>query len=95
MVNRHRQTEEAEVLALQAAAFLAAEPERLVRFMDLSGIDATALRRSLAEPAFLGGLRDHILADETLLLMFAESQQIRPEEIVRTRRQLPGATLDL
>jgi hypothetical protein len=94
-VHKRRESPEAEVLALRAASFLAADPERLVRFMDLTGIDAAALRRSLAEPAFLGGLLDHLLADETLLLMFAESQQIRPEEVVKARRQLPGAAIDI
>jgi hypothetical protein len=87
--------QEAEVLALRAAAFLATEPERLVRFLDLSGIDAQALRASLADPGFLGGLLDHLLADETLLLMFAEAEDMRPEQIVRLRRLLPGAAVDL
>ena len=87
--------QEAEVLALRAAAFLAAEPERLVRFLDLSGLDVEALRKSLADPSFQGGLLDHLLADETLLLMFAEAEDMRPEQIVKLRRLLPGAAIDL
>jgi hypothetical protein len=94
-LNAAPRRQEAEVIALRAAAFLAAEPERLVRFLDLSGLDAPALRTSLADPAFLGGLLDHLLADETLLLMFAEAEGIGPEEIVRLRHQLPGAAVDL
>ena len=43
---------------------------------------------------FLGGLLDHLLADQTLLLMFAEDEGVPPERIVRLRRQLPGASVD-
>ncbi|MFM8746423.1 MAG: DUF3572 family protein [Aestuariivirga sp.] len=94
-LNAEPRRQEAEVLALRAAAFLAADPGRLVHFLDLSGIDVQSLRASLADPSFLGGLLDHLLADETLLLMFAETEDIRPEQIVRLRRLLPGAAVDL
>ncbi|WP_421695182.1 DUF3572 domain-containing protein [Aestuariivirga sp.] len=86
--------EEAEVLALNALGFLAAEPDRLQRFMDLAGLDIQAIRASAAEPAFLGAVIDHLLADESLLLIFAEEQQMRPDRIASLRRKLPGAALD-
>lgn len=85
---------DAEVTALKALGFLAAEPERLQRFMDLSGLDVQAIRASASDAAFLGGLLDYLLADQTLLLLFAESEQIPPERIARIRRQLPGASND-
>ena len=83
-----------DVIALKALGFLAAEPERLQRFMDLSGLDVQAIRHSAADAPFLGGLLDYLLADQTLLLLFAESEQIPPERIAQIRRQLPGATDD-
>lgn len=86
--------EEAEVTALKALGFLAADPERLSRFMDLSGLDLTAIRSCAADPAFLGGILDHLLADESLLLIFAEEQELRPERIAALRRKLPGAASD-
>lgn len=85
---------DAEVTALKALGFLASEPERLQRFMDLSGLDIQAIRSSASDAAFLGGLLDYLLADQTLLLLFAESEQLPPERIVRIRRQLPGAGND-
>jgi hypothetical protein len=88
-------SEEAEVTALKALAFLAADPERLSRFMDLSGLGLDAIRASAAEPAFLGGILDHLLADDSLLLIFAEEHGLRPERIAQLRRKLPGAALDL
>lgn len=82
-------------MALKVLGFLASEPDRLQRFMDLSGLDVAAIRSGASEPAFLGGLLDHILADQSLLLTFAEEHGVKPERIVQLRRKLPGASLDL
>ncbi len=87
-------TEEAETVALQALGFLAADPERLSHFMALSGLDPGVIRASAADPAFLGGLLDHLLADESLLLIFAEEHGLKPDRIAQLRRKLPGAALD-
>lgn len=87
-------SEEAELLAIHALGFLAAEPERLQRFMDLSGLDVAAIRAGAAKPAFLGGILDHLLADESLLLIFAEDRGMRPERVAELRRKLPGAAVD-
>jgi hypothetical protein len=87
--------EEAEVTALKALGFLAADPERLSRFMELSGLGLDAIRSSAADPAFLGGLLDHLLADESLLLIFAEEHGFKPDRVARLRRKLPGAALDI
>jgi len=86
--------EEAEITALKALGFLAADPERISRFMDLSGLDPDAIRASAGEPAFLGGLLDYLLADDSLLLIFAQEQDLNPERIAQLRRKLPGASLD-
>jgi hypothetical protein len=86
---------EAEIIALNALGFLAAEPDRLRRFMDLSGLGLDAIRTSAADPAFLGAVLDHLLADESLLLVFAADHDISPERILTLRRKLPGAALDL
>lgn len=87
-------SEEAEILAIHALGFLASDGERLQRFMDLSGLDVAAIRAGAANPAFLGGILDHLLGDESLLLIFAEEQQLRPERIAELRRKLPGASID-
>ncbi len=79
---------------MKALAFLAAEPERLQRFMDLAGIGPQTIRAEAAKPAFLGGLLDHLLSDETLLLIFAEEHGLKPDCIQRLRRKLPGAHID-
>ena len=45
----------AEELAVAALAFVAQEPERLRRFLDLSGLDPADLRQAAAERAFWPG----------------------------------------
>lgn len=94
VTSRHDNSEHAEVIALKALGFLASDPERMERFMALSGLTVEAIRRDAAKPAFLGGLLDHILADQTLLMMFAESEGIAPGSIESLRRRLPGAPRD-
>jgi hypothetical protein len=81
----------AEALALRALAFLAEDPERLGRFLALSGLGPGELRSRAGDPALLGGVLDHLLSDEPLLLAFAAAQELRPEAVARMRRQLPGA----
>jgi hypothetical protein len=82
----------AEVIALKALGFLAQDGERFQRFLSLTGIELPAIREAAGDPAFLGGVLDHLLADQTLLLLFAESEDLRPEWIAATRRNLPGAS---
>jgi len=80
--------EAAEALALTAIQFLALEADRLWRFLDLTGTAPDALRARLAEPAFLAGVLDHLLADERLLLDFAAWAGIDPGAVAPARQRL-------
>lgn len=82
--------QEAETLALQAVAFLAGDDDRVSTFMAVSGISLDALRRSVGDKAMLAGILDYILANESLLLEFAENAGITPESVMRARQALPG-----
>jgi len=86
--------QEAEVIALKALAFLASDPERLSRFLEITGIAPQTLRQSAAEPSFLAGVLDHLRADQSLLFMFAESERLPPDRVDRARQLLPGAASD-
>ena len=87
-----RERAAAEALAVQALAFLAAEPERLGRFLALSGIGPQALRTAAAEPDFLAGVLEHITGDERLLLDFAAHVQIKPPAVMRAAAALGVST---
>jgi hypothetical protein len=80
----------AEMLAIQALAFIAEEPERLNGFVTATGIDIAAIRDAANEPGFLVGVLGHMLGDESLLLAFADSAGIDPASIARARRALGG-----
>jgi len=80
--------EAAEQLAVSALGFLAAEPDRLSRFLSLSGLGPQNLRAAAADPAFLASVLDYLLSDEPLLLAFAAAQEQAPETIAAARRAL-------
>lgn len=78
----------AEAMAVRALAFLAAEPDRLERFLALAGIDAGAIRDAARQPGFLAAVMEHLMSDEPLLLAFAEHEAVAPEAVVRAARAL-------
>jgi hypothetical protein len=82
--------EEAEGLAAAALGFIAADDERVARFLALSGIHPAELRQSAAEPGFLTGVLDFLLGDENLLLAFAGEASVPPERIGAAQRLLDG-----
>ena len=88
----HPTTEAAETLALTALAFLAGDPARLVRFLNLTGFSAETLRQSAAEPATLASVLEYLLADEPLLLVFAADHGLDPTDVSRAQMVLGGST---
>ncbi len=76
------------MLGVQALAFLAQDEDRLGGFTVSTGVAIQSLRDAAREPDFLAGVLEHMLADETLLIAFAESAGIDPAEVARARRTL-------
>ena len=85
--------EDAEKLGLEALAFLAEDAPRLGRFLALTGIGPDELRAAAGAgaPETLLAVLDHLLGDESLLLVFAASHGVRPETIVPAREALARA----
>ena len=82
--------EAAESLAIQALSFIAADPERLGRFLAVSGIGPERIRAAAREPLFLAGVLDHLAGDERLLLSFASEIGFDPADIAKAREALGG-----
>jgi hypothetical protein len=82
--------ESGENLAIQALAFLASDPERLGRFLSLTGIGPDMIREAARDPAFLAGVLDHVASDEPLLLAVAEYAGVTPETVERAHLALSG-----
>ncbi len=83
--------QDGEDLGLAALVYLAAEPDRLQRFLGLSGLGPDNLRAAAADPGFLASVLDYILGDEPLLIGLATEQGLPPERIAAARRAMDSA----
>ena len=82
--------EAAEGLAIQALTFIAGEPERLGRFLSMTGIGPAEIRAASSQPGFLAGVLDHLATDERLLAAFAAETGTDPADVGRARLALTG-----
>ena len=78
----------ARSLAVSALTFIAADPDRLSRFLGLTGLGPENLRTAAADPAFLGSVLDYLVADEKLLAEFAADAGVKPETVARAHEAL-------
>ncbi|MCC6948256.1 MAG: DUF3572 domain-containing protein [Bradyrhizobiaceae bacterium] len=83
---------DAETLAVAALSFLAAEPERIGRFLAETGIGPEDIRAAANNPGFLAGILDYLIGNEAELVAFAAEQQMDPTAVVTARDLLPGAS---
>ena len=80
--------EAAEMLAVQALTFIAEDHERMSGFLASTGLEPGQIRVAAQERGFFAGVLEHMLADESLLVAFADSAGIDPAEIARARAAL-------
>jgi hypothetical protein len=71
----------ARQLATDALLFLAQDDARIVQFLYASGMDPADLRASAREDRTLAAVLDHLLAHESLLLVFAANYRRQPGDI--------------
>jgi hypothetical protein len=79
-----------EDMAVAALGYLAAEPDRLERFLAISGLGPHNLRAAAADPAFLAAVLDYLLSDEPLVLGFAAERGVPPERVAAARAAMDG-----
>jgi hypothetical protein len=80
--------EVAEIVAVQALNFIAADPERLGVFLAESGIGPETLRHAAADPHFLSHVLDFVLRDDATVKAFANVSQLHPTNIAAARQAL-------
>ncbi len=78
----------AEIVAVQALSFIAADPERLGAFLAESGIGPDTLRRAAADPKFLAHVLDFIMRDDATVNAFASVSQLHPTNIAAAHQAL-------
>ena len=81
----------AEQLAIAALGFIAAEPERLGRFLALTGIGPDSIRAAAREPQFLAGVLDHLGRRTSRCCSPSPTRHaIDPDAVMRARAALTG-----
>src|SRR5579872_3655831 len=80
--------ERATETAIEALAWLAADENRLERFLALSGLGPQNLRKAAADPRFLTAILDYLVSQEALLIDFARDTARTPEEVARAHAVL-------
>lgn len=80
----------AEVLAIKALGWLAANEELLGVFMGASGATPDELRTKAGDPEFLGAVLDFITMDDAWVVEFCNDNGLAYEEPLRARQALPG-----
>lgn len=73
--------DEAEAIAVEALTYIATDPERLGRFLAMTGLRPEGIRAAAADPAFLAGVLRHVAGWEPDLLAFAGAAAISPADI--------------
>jgi len=80
-----------EIIAMTGIKFLADDSERLSRFLAVTGIGPAELRSRVQDPALLAAVLEHLLGDESLLLVFAAETGIDPESVAPAQALLSGS----
>ena len=87
-LTRRLDREYATEIGAAALVYLTEDRDRLVRFLELTGVSPDELRQQAQSPALLGALLEHLLGDESMLLVFAASAGLDPQLIGPARELL-------
>jgi len=79
---------DADHLAILALSFIASEPDRLERFLALTGLGPETVRSAAGQPGFLAAVLDHVAADEGLLRAFAAENDLDPAQVAMAHAML-------
>lgn len=91
---RRKNSQDAEEIAIGALGFLASDPERLGRFLSVTGLGPENLRAAAGDPAFLISVLDYVASDEALLLAMAANLSMDPAAITEARQRMAGPPRD-
>lgn len=84
----HNPREVAEIVAVQALAFIAGDPERLGLFLAESGLGPETLRTAAADPNFFASVLDFVMRDDATVKAFASVSQLHPTNIAAAQQAL-------
>ena len=79
-----------DAVAVTALGWIAGNEDMLNRFLALTGIEAGQIRNAAAEPGFLAGVLDFLLAHEPSLMAFCNETGTDPDLVQHAREELLG-----
>lgn len=80
----------ADMIGLQAVAWLASNDELLPVFQGSTGASEDDFRRGLTDPEFQGSVLDFLLMDDAWVMAFCDAQSLDYEFPIQARAMLPG-----
>ncbi|MCT4558280.1 MAG: DUF3572 domain-containing protein [Pelagimonas sp.] len=84
--SRHK----AEIIGMQAIAWLVANDELFPVFSGASGVSEQDVREGLQDPAFQGAVLDFLMMEDSWVVAFCDTQGIPYESLMQVRAALPG-----
>ena len=91
-VSFHRKTPsrrpDPDCLAVEILTFLAADEDRLGRFLGVTGLDVDDVRQVTRGAGFAESMLDYLSGDEALLVAFAADRKYEPAAIEAARLSL-------
>ena len=82
--------ETAHLLAIEGLTFIVNDQEVLDRFMNLSGLVPDDFRAAAGESEFLAGVLSFLMDHEAVLLAFAATAGIPPQQVASAHLALSG-----
>lgn len=82
--------QQAEVIAIQALGWLAANDELFPVFLGATGADAATVRNRAQDPDFLGSVLDFLTMDDAWVMAFCHNAGLAYDRPLAARRALPG-----
>ena len=87
--------ERAEIIAINALSFIAENETYLSGYLKLSGMSLDYVKESMANPesmkTILASVIDYLLQNEKCLIDFADTYEIDPKDVAKSRNSFPGA----
>ena len=80
----------AEVIALQALAWIAGRDDVMAAFLGATGLAPADLRRRTDDPEVLAAVLDFLLTDDGWITAFCGDAGLPPDMPMRARAALPG-----
>ncbi len=85
-------SEEVDALGIKVLAFIVADVDRIIRFLNVTGLQPETIRESAQSSLFLQGVLDYVSNDDELLKAIHQELNISPASILGALgHQAPGS----